>query len=174
MATALLLIDVQRNMLEGPEPVPAAAEVRPALASLLERARAAGSTIVHVQNDGTEGDPDVPHTEGWQLVFPPADGELVLRKDEQDTFASNPELAAELRARDVDHVVVAGMQSELCVAATGRAALDHGFRVSVARGAHATYGDGPTAAEIAAGVERQLAEAGADVAPADSIAFAAT
>jgi nicotinamidase-related amidase len=171
MATALLLIDVQRNMLEGDSPVPAAAEVRPALASLLERARAAGAVVVHVQNDGSTGDPDVPHTDGWQLVFPAQPDELVVRKDECDAFASNPGLAADLKARGVDHVVVAGMQSEYCISDTGRGALGHGLRVSVASGAHATYDDGPTAAEISVDAEKQLTADGASVVPAAEIAF---
>src|SRR5262245_4074886 len=46
MATALLLVDVQRNMLEGNTPVPAADQVRPALQSLLARARTAGALVV--------------------------------------------------------------------------------------------------------------------------------
>src|SRR5688500_1077747 len=171
MATALLLIDVQRNMLEGEAPVPAAAEVRPALASLLERARAAGALVVHVQNDGSAGDPDVPHTPGWELVLPVQPRELVVRKDQCDTFAANPELAAELAARGVDHVVVAGMQSEYCISDTGRGALGHGLRVSVASGAHATYDDGASAADISAGAEKQLTADGASVVPADEIDF---
>jgi nicotinamidase-related amidase len=171
MTTALLLIDVQRNMLEGATPVPSAAEVRPALESLLERARRAGAPIVHVQNDGSEGDPDLPGTEGWELVFPAQGDELVVRKDDCDTFASNPELAARLQGRGVDHVVVAGMQSEYCVSATSRGALGHGFRVSVAGGAHATYDDGPVAAEISADAERKLVADGVSVVPSGEIDF---
>jgi nicotinamidase-related amidase len=171
MTTALLLIDVQRNMLDGEAPVPGAAEVRPALASLLERARAAGAVVVHVQNDGSDGDPDVPHTEGWELVFPAQPDELVVRKDECDTFASNPGLAADLEARGIDHVVVAGMQSEYCISDTSRGALGHGLRVSVARGAHATYDDGRAAADISADAETELAAAGASVIPAGEIDF---
>ena len=171
MTTALLLVDVQRNMLEGDAPVPAAAEVRPRLETLLDRARTAGALVVHVQNDGSQGDPDLPHTEGWELVFPTRDGELVLRKDDCDTFAANPGWAADLASRGVDHVVVAGMQSEYCVSATSRGALGHGLRVSVAGGAHATYDDGPTAAEISADAEKQLTADGVSVVPAEDVDF---
>lgn len=71
MTTALMLIDVQRNMLEGPTPVPDAATTRNAIAKLLERARQADALVVHVRNNGPAGDPDEPETEGWQLVFSP-------------------------------------------------------------------------------------------------------
>jgi nicotinamidase-related amidase len=42
MTTVLLLVDVQRNMLEPPEPVPQAETVGAAIEDLLERARSAG------------------------------------------------------------------------------------------------------------------------------------
>ena len=172
MRTALLLVDVQRNMLEGDAPVPAAGQVRPALEALLATARGAGALVVHVQNDGAPGEPDEPETEGWRLVLPATGGELVVRKDVPDTFAANPELARSLRERGVDRVVVAGMQSEYCVEATSRGALGHGFEVLLASGAHATYDDGSVAAvEISTGVEKELGTEGVRVLPAAGVPF---
>lgn len=171
MSTALLLVDVQRNMLEGDGAIPAAPLVRPALTALLEQARAGGAVIVHVQNDGSEGDPDLPGTPGWELVFPPAGGELVVRKDQPDTFASNPGLAGTLRERGIGQVVVAGMQSEYCVQATARAARAAGFDVVLAAGAHATYDDAAPAAEISAQVEQGLVSDGVGVCDAAQVTF---
>src|SRR6516164_4409251 len=111
MTRALMLIDVQRNMLEPPAPVPSAASTRDALEDLLLRARRASALVVHVQNDGPPGEPDEPGTDGWQLVFPVSDGELIVRKDQDDTFAANPALAEELSAKGITEVVIAGMQS---------------------------------------------------------------
>jgi nicotinamidase-related amidase len=53
----------------------------------------------------------------------------VVRKEESDTFSSNPELARALRVRGVERVVVAGMQSEFCIEATSRGVLGEGFAV---------------------------------------------
>ncbi|MGH3259936.1 MAG: isochorismatase family protein [Streptosporangiaceae bacterium] len=171
MNTALLLVDVQRNMLEGDGAIPAAPLVRPALTALLERARAADAVIVHVQNDGSEGDPDLPFTPGWELVFPPAGGELVVRKDQPDTFASNPGLAGALRQHGVNQVVVAGMQSEYCIRATARAARAAGFDVVVAAGAHATYDNTVPAPEISAQIEQSLVSDGVEVRDAAQVTF---
>jgi nicotinamidase-related amidase len=172
MNTALLLVDVQRNMLEGDGAIPAAPLVRPALTALLERARAAGAVIVHVQNDGSDGDPDRPGTPGWELVLPPAGGELVVRKDQPDTFASSPGLAGTLREHGVRRVVVAGMQSEYCIQATARAARAAGFDVVLAAGAHATYDDGTApAAVISAQVEQGLVPDGVEVCDAVRVTF---
>jgi streptothricin hydrolase len=121
MATALLLVDVQRNMLEGNTPVPAAAQVRPVLQSLLARARTADALVVHIQNDGPAGSPDEPQTQGWELVFAPVRGELAIRKAGPDIFTADACLATTLTARGIDRVVVAGMQTT----ASNRQAAGH-------------------------------------------------
>ncbi len=167
------MVDAQRNMLEGDEPVPSAGSVRAVLGDLLDNARAARAVVVHVQNDGSGGDPDEPFTPGWELVFEPAEGEIVVRKDQSDTFAANPGLADMLRDRQVERVVIAGMQSEFCVEATSRGALGEGFEVSLPRGAHATYDyDDRSAADVSAGVEGELESEGVDVVAPSEIGFA--
>ena len=163
MTRALMLIDVQRNMLEPPTPVPAAASIREALQDLLLRARGAGALVIHVQNDGPPGEPDEPGTDGWQLVFPAGAGELIVRKDQPDTFAANPALAKDLAAQEITEVVIAGMQSNYCVAESSRGALKHGLQAILASGAHATYDENEPASAISAQIERELATEGITV-----------
>jgi streptothricin hydrolase len=171
MATALLLVDVQRNMLEGNTPVPAAAQVRPALQSLLARARTADALVVHIQNDGPAGSPDQPQTQGWELVFAPVRGELAIRKAGPDIFTADACLATTLTARGIDRVVVAGMQSNHCVEQASRGALRHGFTVLLASGAHATHDEHDSAAVISASVETALSRDGVTVLPASDVTF---
>ena len=160
MTRALMLIDVQRNMLEPPTPVPAAASIREALQDLLLRARGAGALVIHVQNDGPPGEPDEPGTDGWQLVFPAGAGELIVRKDQPDTFAANPALVKDLAAKEITEVVIAGMQSNYCVAESSRGAQKHGLQAILASGAHATYDENEPASAISAQIERELATEG--------------
>src|ERR1035438_4613972 len=68
MTTVLLLVDVQKNMLEPPEPVPDADAIGQAIKDLLGRARLTGTTVIHIRNSGGDGDPDAPGTPGWDLV----------------------------------------------------------------------------------------------------------
>ena len=171
MPTALLLVDVQRDMLEPPKPVPAHMDVRRALKSLLARAREARAFVVHVQNDGSPGDPDEPNTPGWSLVFPAAPSELVVRKTASDAF-TNAILSASLKARHVDRVVVTGTLSNYCVQATCRGALDHRLEVILASGAHATYDEAESADAISIRVEKDLARDGVRIIPAVEIDFA--
>jgi nicotinamidase-related amidase len=165
MTRALMLIDVQRNMLEPPTPVPSAAPVRDALQDLLLRARQAGALVIHVQNDGPPGDPDEPGTDGWQLVFPVGSGELIVRKDQPDTFAANPALAGELAAQEITEVIIAGMQSNYCVAESSRGALKQGLQAILA------YDEDEPASVISARVERDLAMEGVTVLPYGDVSF---
>lgn len=166
-----MLIDVQRNMLEPPAPVPSAASTREAVEDLLRRARRAGAFVVHVQNDGPPGEPDEPGTDGWQLVFPVSAGELIVRKDQSDTFAANPALAKDLAEREITEVVIAGMQSNYCVAASSRGALKRGLQAILASGAHATYDENEPAPAISARIERELAAEGVTVLPFGEVSF---
>lgn len=124
---------------------------------------------MHVQNDGPPGDPDEAGTPGWELLFEPAEDEIVVRKDQGDIFHSNPGLADRLRRRQVDRVVVAGMQSEFCIQATSRGALKEGFAVLLPRGAHTTYDGETSAADVAEGVEKILEAEGVEVVNASAV-----
>ena len=60
----------------------------------------------------------------------PAEGETVIEKAEPNGFVGTS-LEEDLRAADVDELVVAGMMSSMCVDATVRAAAEKGFTVTV-------------------------------------------
>lgn len=167
--TTLLMIDVQRNMLLPPQPVPDAPAVGFKIARILEQARSSGAMVVHVRNNGGEDDPDAPGTTGWELVHDVTESEAVIDKSTPDSFAGTGlgSLLTDARA-----LVIVGMQSEYCVRETSLAALGQGFTVLLPRGAHATYGDGKrSATEIAAAVEDELAHAGARILDPDDVTF---
>ena len=135
---ALIVVDVQVGLVTGASAVPDAGGVLAAVRGLLERARLAGSLVVHLQNDGAAGTVDEPGQPGWALHLSPAAGEPVVRKAHDDGFRDTP-LAAILASRQVTRLAVAGMLSDMCVRATAIRALDLGFGVVLAHDAHATY-----------------------------------
>ncbi len=158
MTSVLLLVDVQKNMLEPPEPVPDADTVAEEIKDLLGRARSAGTTVVHIRNNGGEGDPDVPGEPGWELVHQVAPGEHIVDKYECDAFTGTglSELVPESAT-----VIVAGMQSEYCIKETSLAALRRGHPVVLVRGAHATYDGEIPARATSEAVETELSTASA-------------
>lgn len=161
--TALVVMDAQRHMLEGPHALPHAEIMITRLRGAIELARRSGRLVVFVQNDGLSEAADEPGSDGWQLFFEPHDDEWLVRKTTGDVFDSNPALAAELAAAGVTRLVVVGMQSEYCVQETSFGALDAGFDVQVPSALHATYDDGRPAAEIATDVELVLTAAGVTI-----------
>jgi nicotinamidase-related amidase len=131
----LLIIDIQRDYFPGGayplvEPEAAAAEAR----RVLDSFRAAGESVIHMKHGWDAPDAGFmrPGTEGIEIhpTVAPADGELILEKTSPNSFVDTP-LEAELRQRDPDELVVAGMMSSMCVDATVRAAADLGFSPTV-------------------------------------------
>lgn len=158
--TALLLVDAQVNQFDPPYQVASAQELLPRLQGLVGCFRASGAPVVFVRNCGTPGlDPDERGTPGWELhpSFVPLKGELLLDKTTLDTFESTP-LEAELKARGIERVVIAGVQSEYCIRATSLGAVERGFEVTLVSDGHSTL-DSKTrkAAEATAAVNAELA-----------------
>ncbi len=137
-ADALLVVDVQNAFVEGPSAVPGHATLRAMVELLLDKARSAWAPVIFLQNDGPPGALDEPFQPGWKLHFPPLSGEVVIRKTEDDGF-DGTDLDAILTAFGAKHLVICGVLSDMCIAATARAALERGYGVLLPHDAHATY-----------------------------------
>jgi nicotinamidase-related amidase len=135
MTRALLIIDIQNDYFPGGAfPLVAPEDAAAAARRVLDAFRAAGEPVVHVQHiwDAPDAAFFRPDTDGVALhaLGAPADGELVVRKEEPNAFLGTA-LEQELRSRGVEQLVVAGMMSSTCVDATVRAASDLGLGVTV-------------------------------------------
>ncbi len=140
--TALLLIDLQNDYFEGGSaPLVGSAQAVAQAAALLGAARDAGVPAVHIQHlsvrpGATFFVPDTPGAEIHRSVAP-ASGETLIQKNFPNAFR-NTTLLEQLRARGVDHLIVAGMMTHMCVDSTVRAAFDSGLRITLAHDACAT------------------------------------
>lgn len=128
VADALIVVDLQCGLLTGPGAIPDADGVLAAAHCLIQSARDSGALVVHVQNDGTEGAADEPGAPGWALAVEPSATEPVIRKQDDDAFAGTG-LEMVLRDHGAASVAICGVQSEMCVAATARAAMHRGLVV---------------------------------------------
>jgi len=108
--SALLVIDAQVGLLDGPTAVPSAVETTARIAELLAVARNAGAFVIHLQNDGVPGAPDEPGSRGWAIhpAAKPAPGEPVLRKRGDDGFEGT-DLEKLLREAGVRRLAVTGL-----------------------------------------------------------------
>jgi nicotinamidase-related amidase len=165
MAIALLVIDVQRALVDDLAPARRSALLG-TLGALLDRAHGAGVPVVYVRHDGAP-DELLPGTPAWEIAseIAPRPGEPIVDKRFRDAFRETT-LADVLDKLDVDHVVVSGMQTEFCIDATVREAERRGYRVTLVEDGHATYAvDGASEEQIRAQVHR-IAERLAQIVPA--------
>jgi nicotinamidase-related amidase len=169
MATVLLVIDVQRMLIDA-LPTGRRATFLQTLNALIDRARRVETAVVYVRHDG--GPTELtPGTRDWQIAaeIAPRAGEPIVDKRFSDGFRETT-LASVLADLDADHLVICGMQTEHCVAATFQAAVRHGYRVTLVEDGHATFADGgQTEDQIRAQVNDIARVGGAQLLPAASL-----
>jgi nicotinamidase-related amidase len=129
--TALLLVDIQDFYFPGGALPLVGPEAAAAQATrLLAAARAAGWPVLHVRHDFEPGG-------GIHASVAPVEGEKVFTKSEVSCF-NGTALLAHLRELGVERLVIAGMQTHMCLEAAVRAAHDLGFECVVVGDACAT------------------------------------
>ncbi len=137
--SALVIIDAQNTYREG---IMQLDGVEPALEecnTLLERFRAHGRPVFHIQHNAGPGTPyDITAPIG-QIAEPvvPVDGEPVIVKNLPNSFA-NTELDELLKAADIKDLILVGFMSHMCVNSTARGAFTLGYNPTVVASATAT------------------------------------
>ena len=150
--SVLILIDCQNTYREG---VMQLEDVEPALAqcaALLDRARTAGTPVIHIQHDAGPGSPyDVRgHSGAIAPVVAPRAGEAVIVKAYPSSFEKT-DLDARLKATGATDLVLVGFMTHVCVNSTARAAFNHGYRPTVVANAAATRSlPNPVGGEVSA------------------------
>jgi nicotinamidase-related amidase len=135
-----LVIDVQTGLFCAKPPPLEAEAVIARINDVTAKARQAGAPVIFIQHDGGPDDPDLaPFNAGWKLhpdlqVLP---GDITLRKTTCDAFYGTS-LEAELRARGITTLVLAGFATDFCVDTTLRSAASKDFAIVVVADAHTT------------------------------------
>jgi nicotinamidase-related amidase len=137
--SALVIIDAQNEYLDGKLVLPAMKPALDALARLLAKARDAGAPVVHVQHKGRAGGLFDIEARGGAIIdaVKPAGGEAIVHKPLPNAFAQT-DLDATLKKLGRTSLVIAGFMTHMCVSSTARAALDLGYKATVAADAAAT------------------------------------
>jgi nicotinamidase-related amidase len=147
--TALLVVDVQNGVVAaGHERDAVVANV----ATLVDRARAAGTDVVWVQHNDRKL---VRGTEQWAYVpeLKRLETEALVQKEYGDSFEAT-DLEDVLAARGVGSLVVAGAQTDACIRSTLHGAVVRGYDATLVGDAHTTqdltsFGAPPPAQVIA-------------------------
>ncbi|OIK11677.1 cysteine hydrolase family protein [Bacillus sp. MUM 13] len=142
MNTALLLIDIQNDYFpngkfELHEPIQAASNAK----EILERFREINAEIIHIQHIAKKADATffLANTEGVSIhpLVSPLEGELIITKSTPNSF-NGTDLHNVLQTKKVNHLVICGMMTHMCIDATVRAAKDLGYTITLIEDACAT------------------------------------
>ncbi|USA44980.1 isochorismatase family protein [Acinetobacter sp. C26M] len=150
---------MQNAFVSGAEAVPASKQLIASIRILLTKARSAHAPVIFLQNDGEIGTLDEPYQIGWELFFSPQLNEVIIRKSEDNGFKGTS-LQQILDDHNVKSLAICGVLSEMCVAATARAALARDYAVWLPHDAHATYDvpAGPGSESVPAALAARVAE----------------
>lgn len=136
----LILIDHQNEYVDGLLPLTGINPAIAACAELLALARTNNTPVVHVVHHSNPGAPVFnPDSHFSHIIssLSPIDGEHTVIKTLPNSFAHTnlSELLTQLGRKEL---IIAGFQTHMCVSATARSALDHGYRSTVVASACAT------------------------------------
>ncbi len=139
---AIVVVDLQNDYWpSGKWPLDGIDQAAANAARVIEKARAVGDTVIHVRHEFASADAPffAPGSAGAEIseVVRPGPGEAVILKHHPNSFQETG-LKQELDERNIEEVVVVGAMSHMCIAATGRAATDFGYRTTVVHDACAT------------------------------------
>lgn len=136
----VIIIDAQREYTEGKLRLAGVEAALRQTGRLLARARAAGVPIIHIQQVSAPGrpvfDPSGPFVD-FAPEAKPLPGELVITKKLPNGFAGTT-LDAELNRLGRKELILSGYMTHMCISATARSALDHGYHATVIADACAT------------------------------------
>ncbi|MEU3456280.1 cysteine hydrolase family protein [Micromonospora sp. NPDC006766] len=131
--TALLVIDVQNGVVAHAYDRD---RVVANIATLIDKARAAGVEVVWVQHNSEEFPTG---SEVWQYVpeLVRRDAEPLVQKAYGDSFEET-DLEQVLAARGIGRLIVTGAQTDACIRSTLHGAIARGYDVTLVGDAHTT------------------------------------
>ncbi|AZF42915.1 Isochorismatase [Pseudomonas sp. R1-43-08] len=138
MAAALLIIDMQTGLYDGPHKPFERERVLHTINQLIRRARTAGAPIFVARHTGPAGSPIAAGSPLWQLwrgLEVDESRDYLFDKTRPSCFLGT-DLAQQLKQAQVDELVTVGMKTQFCVDTTCRVAVELGFSVMLPEDAH--------------------------------------
>lgn len=136
--TALLIIDMQVGLFNGPEKPYEGERVLHNIQQLIRQARTTGAPIFAVRHTGPAGSPIEAGSAFWQLLpaleLDPALDTLFDKTRPSSFFGTR--LAHQLTEAGIKELVIVGMKTQFCVDTTCRVAVELGFDVTLVADAH--------------------------------------
>lgn len=134
--SALLIVDVQEFLINHAYEGQALIE---RIANVVSKARHQQVPVLFIQHCEPEGEFQI-GTPTWQIhhAVRPLENEPVIHKFACDSFF-NTTLSEELASKEINHLIIAGLQSEYCIDSTCRRAVSFGYDVTLVGDCHSTF-----------------------------------
>src|SRR5512138_2931411 len=128
MNTALVIVDIQNDYFpDGKMPLVGPVEASQQAARLLDRFRRSQWPVIHIQHIAVRPSATffLPNTPGvdFHPSVQPWEAEPIVQKNFPNAFRDTTLLDV-LREKNVDRLIICGMQTTMCIDATTRAAAD--------------------------------------------------
>jgi len=138
---ALLVIDFQ-NALVLAKPF-AVEEVINNIKKLIKTCRETSVEVIYIQHNGKACDELEPNSEGWKIYgeISPNINEEVINKNYNSAFRET-NLKKYLDNKEINQLIVTGMQTEYCFDTTCKVAFEYGFKVIIPEKTNTTFDNG--------------------------------
>lgn len=135
--STLVMIDLQNTYTRGVMELDGVQAALDQAVELLDRARSAGTPVIHVMHDGGAGSPYDIHDDIGQIVdrVAPRVGEAVVVKNYPNAFTGTD---LDGRLATGSNLVLAGFMTHMCVNSTARGAFSLGHHPAVVASTTAT------------------------------------
>ena len=107
---------------------------------LILTARDNKKEVLYVRHDDGKGTELEQGTDGWQIYddIAPNSSELIFEKQYNSAFFKTG-LRAYLQSKEIDTVILVGLQTEYCIDATCKSAFDNGYKVIIPEETNTTF-----------------------------------
>jgi nicotinamidase-related amidase len=138
MSSALLIIDMQVGLFNGPDKPHDGEQMLANIQQLIRLARKRETPIYAVRHTGPMGSPIEAGSPFWQLLPAlelGAAADILFNKGKPNAFHETA-LAEQLLAGGIENLFIVGMKTQYCIDSTCRAAADLGFKPVLVADAH--------------------------------------
>lgn len=135
---ALLVVDVQNALMQ--EHPYNEQKVLQNIKKLISAARANDKEVIYVRHDDGKGSELEYGTDGWQIYadIAPKNNETIFEKQYNSAFHKTA-LRDYLESKQIDSIMLVGLQTEYCIDATCKSAFDYGYKIIMPKETNSTF-----------------------------------
>jgi len=136
--TVLLVVDVQNTLIKS-HPFNER-NVTDNIKKLIKSARKNNIEVIYVRHDDGVGTPFEKNTQSWEIYheIKPTDDETIFDKKFNSAFFKTG-LEIYLDSKNIENIILVGLQTEYCIDATCKSAFDLGYKVIIPEETNTTF-----------------------------------